>query len=164
MTSFNAKFSGASAALNNFCKITKIDNRGKMQVAMRPVGQSTVTDEWIVSPIVLLAPYAMSQNLPEWDCQTGAGGSTINLNELKLAPELPLWQSGFYDLHKNSQMGDYENRGYSITNPYWFGNFTPGDGVYHIGTLKLHSTTTTAGSTADEDLTIDVVAAPGATQ
>ncbi len=160
--SFEAEFSGASAELNNYCKIDATDSSGKMQVAMRPVGQSTVTDEWIVSPIVLLQPYAMGQNLPKWTCLTGAGGGIINMKDM--APELPLWQSGFYDLHKNLQMGDYENRGYTISNPYWFGNFTPGDGVYHIGTLTLHSTTETEGSTAEEDLTIDIVAAPGATQ
>ena len=160
--SFEAEFSGASAALNNYCKIDATDSNGKMQVAMRPVGQSTVTDEWIVSPIVLIQPYAMGQNLPKWVCSTGAGGGTINLTDM--APELPLWQSGFYDLHKSLQIGDYENRGYTISNPYWFGNFSPGDGVYHIGKLQLHSTTETEGSTDEEDLTIDIVAAPGASQ
>lgn len=159
---FEAEFSGASAALNNYCKIDATDSGGKMQVAMRPVGRSTVTDEWIVSPLVAIKPTAMDQHLPKWDCSAGAaGGATIHLTE---APELPLWESGFYDLHKNLPNFDYENNGYSITAPYWFGGFTNGDGVDDLGVLQLHSTTETEGSTAEEDLSIHIIAAPGATQ
>jgi len=158
---FEAEFSGASAALNNYCKIDATDSGGKMQVAMRPVGRSTVTDEWILSPIVAIKPTAMNQHLPKWDCSSGAGGATINLT---VAPELPLWESGFYDLHKNLPNWDYENRGFTISTPYWFGGFKNGDGVDDLGVLQLHSTTESEGSTAEEDLSIHIIAAPGATQ
>jgi hypothetical protein len=158
---FEAEFSGASAALNNYCKIDATDSGGKMQVAMRPVGRSTVTDEWILSPIVAIKPTAMDQHLPKWDCSTGASGATINMTE---TAELPLWEAGFYDLHKNLPNWEYENNGFTITAPYWFGGFTNGDGVDDLGVLQWHTTTETQGSTVEEDLSIHIIAAPGATQ
>jgi hypothetical protein len=159
--SFDADFSGASEALNNYCKIDATDSSGKLQAAMKIATQDKATGNFVVNPVVIINPTALSQNLPKWVCQTGSG--TLNISDM--APELPLWQSGFYDLHKDLQMGDYENKGYTIANPYWFTqDFTPGDGVYHLGTLQLHSTATSEGSTAEEDLTIDIVGAPGATQ
>ena len=128
---------------------------------MKTFRQDEATGKFDVNPTVIINPTAMTQNLPKWVCQTGAG--TINASDM--ATELPLWQSGFYDLHKNIMFGDSENNGYTISDPYWFAqDFTGGDGVYHLGTLQLHSTTTTEDSTAEEDLTIEIVGAPGASQ
>jgi hypothetical protein len=159
--SFEAEFSGASAALNNYCKIDATDSSGKLQSRMKTFRQDEATDNFAVNPVVIINPTAMTQNLPKWVCQTGAG----TLNASDMATELPLWQSGFYDLHKYIMFGDSENNGYTISDPYWFTqDFTGGDGVYHLGTLQLHSTTTTEGSIAEENLTIEIVAAPGATQ
>ena len=159
--SFEAEFSGASAALNNYCKIDATDASGKLQARMKTFRQDETTGKFDVNPTVVINPTAMTQNLPKWVCQTGHG----TLNASDMATELPLWQSGFYDLHKYIMFGDSENNGYTISDPYWFTqDFSGGDGVYHLGTLQLHSTTATEGSTAEEDLTIEIVAAPGATQ
>lgn len=161
---FTAEFSGASAELNKFCKITTTSSSGKLAGSFKIWALTGATGNQVADPTVLLKPSAMTQNLPKWNCQIGGGG-TINLNEQRVLPELPLWQAGFYDLHKDLLLGDYNENGYLVTNPYWFyQHFTPGDSVYHIGTLQLHSTGTSSGSTVEEDLTIDIVGAPGATQ
>ena len=91
---FEAEFSGASAALSNYCKIDATDSGGKMQVAMRPVGRSTVTNEWIVNPMVAIKPTALDQNLPKWDMPNW-GGWWHDQPERRAGAELPLWEVRF---------------------------------------------------------------------
>jgi hypothetical protein len=81
---------------------------------------------------------------------------------LNVGAALPLWQTGFYLLHMDAKKGDFSVLDYTLQDAYWFGNFTPGGGVYHLGTLKLHSTAVQGQATAEEDLTLELLGAPGA--
>jgi hypothetical protein len=49
----------------------------------------------------------------------------------------------------------------TILSGYMFQNFTIGDGEFHIGTLKKHTDVTNPNYTYEEDLTLDIDAAPG---
>ena len=100
--------------------------------------------------------------MPKWVCKAGTNAS---FDVSSMLPELPLWETGFFDIHKFLRMGDFVGKNYTVTDPYWFTqSFTGGDGVYNLGTLNLHDTATSSGATAEEDLTITIDAAPGATQ
>ena len=158
--SFTVEFTGDMAPLNNACTIEKTDSSGTLKGMMRIGYFNSSTDKYEVNPLISIKPSDMNQNTPKWTCSTGAG--PISINESVFANELPLWQTGFYDLHKDRLKGDFNAGDISFSNGYWFANFTLGDGVYHIGTLKLHSTTTSSGATAEEDLTLDLQGAPGA--
>jgi hypothetical protein len=160
--SFDITFSGASQQLNNLCTIDTSEVSGKLTGALRLAHVDQATGNSVVDPLPVLKPTAFGQNVPKWVCKSG---NNSNFDVSSMLPELPLWETGFFDMHKFLRMGDFVGKNYTVTDPYWFTqNFTGGDGVYHLGTLQLHDTANSSGATVEEDLTITIDAAPGATQ
>jgi len=160
--SFDITFNGASQQLSNLCTIDTSEVSGKLIGALRLAHVDQATGNSVVDPLPVLKPTAFGQNVPKWVCKSG---NNSNFDVSSMLPELPLWETGFFDMHKFLRMGDFVGKNYTVTDPYWFTqNFTGGDGVYHLGTLQLHDTANSSGATVEEDLTITIDAAPGATQ
>lgn len=160
--SFDITFNGASQQLNNLCTIDTSEVSGKLSGGLRLAHVDQATGNSVVDPLPVLKPTAFGQNVPKWVCKSG---TNLNFDVSSMLPEMPLWETGFFDLHKFLRMGDFVGNNYTVTDPYWFTqSFSGGDGVYHLGTLQLHDTATSSGATVEEDLTITIDAAPGATQ
>ena len=159
--SFDINFNGASQQLSSLCTIDTSEVSGKLIGALRLAHVDQASGNSVVDPLPVLKPTAFGQNVPKWVCKTGAAKIDVS----SMLPELPLWESGFFDLHKFLRMGDFVGKDYTVTDPYWFTQtFTGGDGVYHLGSFKLHDTANSSGANCEEDLTITIDAAPGATK
>ena len=161
---FSVEYSGASAALNQDCTVEITNSGGKLNAAAMlkdlnvDVGfdadPNSFTTPHTLDPMVVLYPVS-STRLPQWKCSESTNMLTVNVS-----PDIPLWQNGFYKLHEDA-MQDFNMGAVTILSGYMFQNFTIGDGEFHIGTLKKHTTVTKPTYTYEEDLTLDIDAAPG---
>jgi hypothetical protein len=160
---FSVEYSGASAALGQDCTVEITNSGGKLKAAAMlkdinvDIGYNAGPADFTphpLDPMVVLSPVSTTR-LPQWKCSESTSMLTVNVG-----PDIPIWQNGFYKLHEDA-MQDFNVGAVTIVSGYMFQNFTIGDGEFHIGTLKKHTTVTNPNYTYEEDLTLDIDAAPG---
>ena len=161
---FSVEYSGASAALNQDCTVELTNSGGTLKAATMLRGINSDVGLFAIDPadlttppldpMVVVSPVS-STRLPQWKCNESTSTLTVNVS-----PDIPLWQNGFYKLHEDA-LEDFNYSAVTIVNGYMFQNFTIGDGEFHMGTLKKHTNVTKPTYTYEEDLTLDIDAAPG---
>lgn len=149
---YTSEFIGESEQMNQFCKTTNLTTQDGRVEILGSITWSNLNSPAAKASILLgVKPSGLSQGFPNFNCDTGSGYIQTNLNI-----DLPMWSSGFDKLHS-----DIKGSIHDLTDAYLFSGFESGGGTL-AGRLTQSSSKSVSGGKLAEDLTIDVIAAPGA--
>ncbi len=141
-----------AAFMNSLCVTAGSFGDGTLEVLGKISWYNLNSQSAKQSIFIGVKPSFLDQSVPLLKCDMGNRKVDTGVNF-----DLPLWSKGFDLIHKDVK-GTVE----TLSDGYWFTNFVYGGGDL-IATLgKSGSYTMAAGAVFNEELTIDIYAAPGA--
>lgn len=149
---YKTEFVGDAAAMNAICKSTQTSSNGTIE-ALGKISFSNLNSSAHKSSILIgFKPTTLQQTFPKIHCESGT-----QWLQTELQTDFPIWSTGFDKVHKDIK-GSLED----LSDAYWFSKFESFGGKI-IGRLtESKSVDAGNGDSFTDDLSITIMAAPGA--
>lgn len=149
---YSTEFVGDAAAMNAFCKSEQTSSNGTIE-ALGKISFGNLNSKNHKASILLgIKPTTLQQTFPKFHCESGTQWLQTNLST-----DFPIWSTGFDKIHKDIK-GSLED----LNDAYWFSKFESYGGKV-IGRLTdSKSVDAGNGDSFTDDLTISILASPGA--